>query len=153
MIDARGLVKRYGAKTAVDDLTFQVRPGVVTGFLGPNGSGKSTTMRLIIGLDAPTQGSVTVNGKAYAGHRAPLREVGSLLEAKAVHGGRSARNHLLALGATVGVHGEPGRSYTLESSDDLIHWTPIRTNPAPYMHTDPAGGNVFRRFYRTKESR
>ena len=99
MIEARGLTKRYGAKLAVDDLTFTVRPGVVTGFLGPNGAGKSTTMRMIIGLDAPTSGRVTVNGKPYAQHSRPLHEVGALLEARAVHTGRSARNHLLALAA------------------------------------------------------
>jgi ABC-2 type transport system ATP-binding protein len=100
MIEATRLTKRYGARTAVDDLSFTVAPGVVTGFLGPNGAGKSTTMRLILGLDRPTAGSVTVNGKHYADHRAPLHEVGALLEARAFHTGRSARNHLLALAAT-----------------------------------------------------
>ncbi|MBC7724979.1 MAG: ATP-binding cassette domain-containing protein [Burkholderiaceae bacterium] len=100
MIEAHGLTKRYGSKNAVDDVSFTVRPGLVTGFLGPNGAGKSTTMRLIVGLDRPTSGSVTVNGQAYAAHRAPLREVGALLDAKAVHTGRSAYNHLLAIGAT-----------------------------------------------------
>ena len=103
MIEARGLVKRYGDKTAVDDLSFDVQPGIVTGFLGPNGAGKSTTMRMIIGLDAPTRGTVTVNGRRYSEHRAPLHEVGALLEARAVHVGRSARNHLLALAATTGI--------------------------------------------------
>jgi ABC-2 type transport system ATP-binding protein len=103
MIEARALVKKYGAKTAVDDLTFTVRPGVVTGFLGPNGAGKSTTMRMILGLDAPTTGEVTVNGKHYAEHAAPLHEVGALLEAKAVHTGRSAYHHLLALALTTGI--------------------------------------------------
>ncbi|MGC3863011.1 ABC transporter ATP-binding protein [Micromonospora chersina] len=103
MIDVTGLSKRYGDKLAVDSLTFQVRPGAVTGFLGPNGAGKSTTMRMILGLDAPTTGSATVNGRRYADHPAPLREIGALLEAKAVHTGRSARNHLLALAATHGI--------------------------------------------------
>jgi ABC-2 type transport system ATP-binding protein len=103
MIEARGLVKRYGDKTAVDDLSFDVKPGIVTGFLGPNGAGKSTTMRMIIGLDAPTRGTVTVNGRRYSEHRAPLHEVGALLEARAVHVGRSARNHLLSLAATTGI--------------------------------------------------
>jgi ABC-2 type transport system ATP-binding protein len=103
MIEARGLTKRYGDKLAVDDLTFTVRPGVVTGFLGPNGAGKSTTIRMIIGLDAPTAGSVTVNGRPLAEHAAPLREVGALLEARPVHTGRTARNHLLALAATTGI--------------------------------------------------
>ncbi|MDQ1705870.1 MAG: type transport system ATP-binding protein [Frankiaceae bacterium] len=103
MIEARGLTKRYGAKLAVDDVTFTVQPGVVTGFLGPNGAGKSTTMRMIIGLDAPTAGTVTVGGKPYRDHPAPLHEVGALLEARAVHTGRSAYNHLLALAQTSGI--------------------------------------------------
>jgi ABC-2 type transport system ATP-binding protein len=106
MIEARGLTKDYGDKRAVDDLSFTVEPGVVTGFLGPNGSGKSTTMRLILGLDAPTSGSVTVNGKSYREHAAPLHEAGALLEARSVHTGRSAYNHLLALAQT---HGIPRR--------------------------------------------
>jgi ABC-2 type transport system ATP-binding protein len=103
MIEARDLSKRYGDKLAVDDLTFTVRPGMVTGFLGPNGAGKSTTMRMILGLDRPTNGSVTVNGKAYRDHAAPLREVGAILEARAIHTGRSAYMHLLALGQTHGI--------------------------------------------------
>jgi ABC-2 type transport system ATP-binding protein len=103
MIEAHGLTKRYGDKLAVDDLSFTVPPGVVTGFLGPNGAGKSTTMRMIVGLDAPTAGTVTVNGKRYAEHRAPLHEVGALLEARAVHTGRSAENHLRAMAATTGI--------------------------------------------------
>ena len=106
MIEAQSLSKNYGEKRAVDDLSFVVRPGVVTGFLGPNGSGKSTTMRLILGLDAPTAGLVTVNGKAYRKHVAPLHEVGALLEARSVHTGRSAQNHLLAVAQT---HGIPKR--------------------------------------------
>jgi ABC-2 type transport system ATP-binding protein len=100
MIEARHLTKRFGPKTAVDDLTFSVVPGVVTGFLGPNGSGKSTTMRMIVGLDLPTGGAAKVNGRRYADHPAPLHEVGALLEARAVHTGRTAENHLLALAAT-----------------------------------------------------
>jgi ABC-2 type transport system ATP-binding protein len=103
MINARALTKRYGEKTAVADLSFTVRPGLVTGFLGPNGAGKSTTMRMILGLDVPTSGQVTVNGKPYAAHRAPLHEVGAMLEARSVHTGRSAFNHLLALAATTGI--------------------------------------------------
>src|SRR5438067_5332732 len=103
MIEARGLTKRYGDKVAVDDLSFTVQPGMVTGFLGPNGAGKSTTMRMILGLDAPTAGRVTVNGKPFAEHARPLREVGALLEARAIHTGRSARNHLLAMAATAGI--------------------------------------------------
>jgi ABC-2 type transport system ATP-binding protein len=100
MIEARSLTKRYGARTAVDGIDFMVRPGLVTGFLGPNGAGKSTTMRMIMGLDHPSAGSVTVNGRQYAQHRAPLRQVGALLDAKAVHPGRSARSHLRAVAAT-----------------------------------------------------
>jgi len=103
MIEAQGLTKRYGSKTAVDDVTFTVHPGRVTGFLGPNGAGKSTTMRMIAGLDRPSDGTVTINGRRYAQHRAPLREVGALLDAQAVHTGRSAYNHLLAMGATHGI--------------------------------------------------
>ena len=103
MIEARNLAKRYGNKLAVSDLSFTVKPGIVTGFLGPNGAGKSTTMRLIVGLDAPTDGEVTVNGRHYADFQAPLHEVGLLLEARAVHGGRSAYNHLLALAQTHGI--------------------------------------------------
>jgi ABC-2 type transport system ATP-binding protein len=97
MIEARGLTKRYGSTLAVDDLSFTVQPGVVTGFLGPNGAGKSTTMRMALGLDMPTSGSVTVNGTPYGEHRWPLREVGALLDAKAIHGGRSAYHHLLCV--------------------------------------------------------
>ena len=103
MIEAVGLTKRYGQKLAVDDVSFTVKPGMVTGFLGPNGAGKSTTMRLIVGLDRPTSGTVTVNGANYVNLRAPLREVGVLLDAKAVHTGRTAENHLLALAATSGI--------------------------------------------------
>ncbi|SEG28627.1 ABC-2 type transport system ATP-binding protein [Actinacidiphila yanglinensis] len=103
MIEAHALSKRYGERVAVSDLSFTVRPGAVTGFLGPNGAGKSTTMRMILGLDAPTSGQVTVNGRRYADHPAPLHEVGAMLEARAIHTGRSARNHLLALAATTGI--------------------------------------------------
>ncbi|MFF4345483.1 ABC transporter ATP-binding protein [Kitasatospora sp. NPDC001540] len=103
MIEAQQLTKRYGEKTAVDGLDFTVRPGSVTGFLGPNGAGKSTTMRMIVGLDAPTAGSVRVNGRRYAEHAAPLQEVGALLEAKSIHPGRSALHHLTALAHTHGI--------------------------------------------------
>jgi len=103
MIELQQLSKRYGDKVAVDGISAVVRPGVVTGFLGPNGAGKSTTMRMIVGLDRPTAGAALVNGRPYAKSPAPLAEVGALLDAKGVDGGRSARNHLLALGATVGV--------------------------------------------------
>ncbi|MFK3730894.1 ATP-binding cassette domain-containing protein [Streptomyces sp. NPDC088090] len=103
MIEAVGLTKRYGAKTAVYNLSFQVRPGVVTGFLGPNGSGKSTTMRMILGLDAPTAGRVTIGGHPFRQLPNAPRQVGALLDAKAVHGGRSARNHLLSLAQLAGI--------------------------------------------------
>ncbi|HUX69842.1 MAG TPA: ATP-binding cassette domain-containing protein [Cellulomonadaceae bacterium] len=102
MIEAHELSKRYGETLAVDRLTFAAAPGHVTGFLGPNGAGKSTTMRMILGLDAPTGGSVTVNGTAYREHRFPLHEVGALLEAKAIHPGRSSYNHLLAVAQSNG---------------------------------------------------
>ncbi len=103
MIEARGLTKRYGATLAVADLSFDVLPGRVTGFLGPNGAGKSTTMRMILGLDRPTRGTVTVLGRPYGEHYRPLHEVGAVLEARAVHGGRSAYNHLLALAQSNGI--------------------------------------------------
>ena len=100
MISARALTKSYGSTRAVDDLSFEVRPGVVTGFLGPNGSGKSTTMRMVMGLDRPDSGTVTIGGRRFHDLRWPLREVGALLEAKAIHPGRSATNHLLAMAQT-----------------------------------------------------
>ncbi|MEU8962850.1 ABC transporter ATP-binding protein [Streptomyces sp. NPDC048491] len=103
MIEAVGLTKRYGAKTAVHNLSFQVRPGTVTGFLGPNGSGKSTTMRMILGLDRPTSGHVTIGGHPFRGLPNAPRQVGALLDAKAVHGGRSARSHLLSLAQLAGI--------------------------------------------------
>jgi len=106
MIEAQQLTKRYGEKTAVDRLDFVVRPGTVTGFLGPNGAGKSTTMRMIVGLDAPSGGSVTVNGKRYDRHLAPLHEIGALLEARSIHPGRSAFDHLMVQAHT---HGIPRR--------------------------------------------
>jgi ABC-2 type transport system ATP-binding protein len=103
VIEVQGLTKRYGGKVAVDDLSFTVRPGVVTGFLGPNGAGKSTTMRMILGLDRPTSGTALVDGQPYRELRAPARHLGALLEARSIHSGRSARNHLLALAQTHGV--------------------------------------------------
>jgi ABC-2 type transport system ATP-binding protein len=103
MIEVRGLTKNYGDKLAVDDLTFTVRPGIVTGFLGPNGAGKSTTMRMILGLDAPTRGTATVNGRPFRDYSDPLHEAGALLEAKPAHPGRSAYHHLLAIAQTSGI--------------------------------------------------
>lgn len=117
MIVAEHLTKRYGDKTAVDDVSFTVAPGRVTGFLGPNGAGKSTTMRMIVGLDRPSTGSVTVGGQDYRRLRSPLTEVGVLLDAKAIHTGRSARNHLRAMAATHGI----GRSRV----DEVIELTGI----------------------------
>ena len=119
MIEAHGLTKQYGDKTAVDGATFTVSPGAVTGFLGPNGAGKSTTMRMIVGLDRPTSGTVTVNGKRYAEHRSPLGEVGVLLDAKAVHTGRDARHHLLAMAATHGI--------ARRRVEDVIEMTGLRS--------------------------
>lgn len=119
MIEAHGLTKWYGPTTAVDHMEFTVQPGKVTGFLGPNGAGKSTTMRMIVGLDRPSEGVVTVNGRRYAEHRAPLREVGALLDAKAVHTGRTARNHLRATAAT---HAIPTKRV-----DEVIEMTGLHT--------------------------
>src|SRR6201986_1520785 len=103
MIEITELTKRYGTTTAVSDLTFTVEPGTVTGFLGPNGAGKSTTMRMILGLDEPTSGSVTVNGRPPRAHAAPLRELGGMLDPRAVHPSRSAYHPLLALAQTSGI--------------------------------------------------
>jgi ABC-2 type transport system ATP-binding protein len=118
MIEAQQLTKRYGEKTAVDRVDFVVKPGAVTGFLGPNGAGKSTTMRMVIGLDAPTSGSVSVNGRRYARHTAPLHEVGALLEARSIHPGRSAFDHLMGLAYT---HGIPRRRV-----DEVIEMTGLQ---------------------------
>jgi ABC-2 type transport system ATP-binding protein len=115
MIEAHDLTKHYGDKVAVDHVSFTIAPGSVTGFLGPNGAGKSTTMRMVVGLDRPTAGTVTVNGKPYAKHRSPLSEVGVLLDAKAVHTGRSARSHLRTMAAT---HNIPTRRV-----DEVIEMT------------------------------
>ena len=103
MIEVEGLTKQYGSVRAVDDLTFSVQPGAVTGFLGPNGAGKSTTMRMILGLDKPTAGTARINGQHYSEFKEPLREVGALLDAKAVHPNRSARNHLKWLAHANGI--------------------------------------------------
>ncbi|HLF41561.1 MAG TPA: ATP-binding cassette domain-containing protein, partial [Acidimicrobiia bacterium] len=103
MIEAHGLTKRYGSTTAVDSLSFEVRPGRVTGFLGPNGAGKSTTLRMVMGLDAPTQGTVTIKGRPYGSLHRPLFEVGAMLEATAIHDGRSAYNHLLCIARSNGI--------------------------------------------------
>jgi ABC-2 type transport system ATP-binding protein len=115
MIEARSLTKKYGDKVAVDDLSFTVKPGTVTGFLGPNGAGKSTTMRMMLGLDHPTRGAALINGKPYTSARSPLREVGALLDAKDVHGGRTARAHLKSLAQSNGL--------PLRRVDDVLELT------------------------------
>ncbi|MFS8198864.1 ABC transporter ATP-binding protein [Streptomyces sp. CWNU-52B] len=103
MIELEGLTKRYGEKVAVNHLTFAVRPGIVTGFLGPNGAGKSTTMRMMLGLDRPTAGDVRIDGQHYDRLKDPLKYIGALLDAKGMHGGRSAQNHLLCLAQSNGI--------------------------------------------------
>jgi ABC-2 type transport system ATP-binding protein len=157
MIQAENLTKDYGDKRAVNDISFDVRPGIVTGFLGPNGSGKSTTMRLILGLDAPTAGDVRVNGKHYRDHAAPLHEVGALLEARSVHTGRSAYNHLLALAQThgisrsrvdelidlVGLHDVARKragQFSLGMGQRLGIATALLGDPATIMLDEPANG-------------
>lgn len=114
MIEAHQLTKCDGDTTAVEDLSLTVRPGIVTGFLGPNGAGRPTTMRIILGLDAPTSGSVTVNGRGYVDHPAPLHRVGALLDANVVHTGRSA-DHLRVMAATTGI-----RSRSRRGSSNLV---------------------------------
>ncbi len=157
MIEARGLSKRYGDKAAVDHLSFTVRPGRVTGFLGPNGAGKTTTMRLILGLDYPTAGTVTVNGTRFRELSGPMREVGALLDAKAVHGGRSARSHLLALAQTNGISrrrvdevlgivglanvaGQRSRGFSLGMSQRLGIAAALLGDPEILMFDEPVNG-------------
>jgi ABC-2 type transport system ATP-binding protein len=157
MIEVRDLTKRFGNKVAVDHLSFSVEPGRVTGFLGPNGAGKSTTMRVILGLDHPTSGSATIFGRAYADLANPLRTVGALLEAKSVHGGRSARNHLLVLAQTQGlpasrvdemldlvglrdVAGKRARSYSLGMSQRLGVAAALLGDPQVLLLDEPVNG-------------
>jgi ABC-2 type transport system ATP-binding protein len=157
MIELRHLTKTYGDKKAVDGITATIRPGVVTGFLGPNGAGKSTTMRMILGLDRPTSGTALVNGRPYVSAGAPLAEVGALLDAKAVDGGRSARNHLLALGATVGigrrrvdevlesvglseVAHRPAKSFSLGMGQRLGIAAALLADPAVLLLDEPVNG-------------
>jgi ABC-2 type transport system ATP-binding protein len=157
MIEVRGLTKRYGAKTAVDNLTFGIEPGKVTGFLGPNGAGKTTTMRCILGLDYPDEGTVSVDGKSYPDLAYPMREVGALLEAKAVHGGRSAYNHLLCLAQTntlprrrvgevlelVGlaeVAGKRSKGFSLGMSQRLGIAATLLGDPKVLMFDEPVNG-------------
>ena len=157
MIEARGLTKRYGDTLAVDNLSFSVEPGKITGFLGPNGAGKTTTMRLILGLDHPTSGTVTVNGQPFARLAHPMREVGALLDAKAVHGGRSAYNHLLCLAETnnlprrrvdevlalVGlseVAGKRSKGFSLGMGQRLGIAAALLGDPAILMFDEPVNG-------------
>jgi ABC-2 type transport system ATP-binding protein len=157
VIEARGLTKRFGSTLAVDDLSFTVRPGVVTGFLGPNGAGKSTTMRMVLGLDRPTAGDALVSGHRYAQSSAPLREVGALLDARDVHGGRSARSHLKALAQSngipvrrvgevldlVGLGGVAGkrvRGFSLGMSQRLGIAATLLGDPPVLMYDEPVNG-------------
>jgi ABC-2 type transport system ATP-binding protein len=157
MIEARGLTKRFGDKLAVDQLSFTVEPGRITGFLGPNGAGKTTTMRLILGLDHPTRGSVTVNGREFPRSANPMREVGALLDAKAMHGGRSAYNHLLCLAQTnslprrrvgevldlVGlteVAGKRSKGFSLGMGQRLGIAAALLGDPAILMFDEPVNG-------------
>lgn len=157
MIEVHDLTKVYGDAVAVDHLSFTVRPGVVTGFLGPNGAGKSTTMRMVLGLDRPTAGTATVNGRRYADSPAPLAEVGALLDARAVDGGRSARDHLRAVGATVGVGrrrvdevldlvgladvaGKRAGGFSLGMGQRLGIATALLADPAVLMLDEPVNG-------------
>ena len=157
MIEARGLTKRFGDKLAVDQLSFTVEPGRITGFLGPNGAGKTSTMRLILGLDHPTGGSVTVNGREFPHSASPMREVGALLDAKAVHGGRSAHNHLLCLAQTNGlprrrvgevldlvglteVAGKRSKGFSLGMGQRLGIAAALLGDPAILMFDEPVNG-------------
>ena len=157
MIEVRGLSKRYGEKLAVNNLSFDVVPGKVTGFLGPNGAGKTTTMRLMLGLDYPNAGTVTIDGKRYASMAYPMREVGALLDAKAVHGGRSAYNHLLCLAQTNGlprrrvgevldlvglteVAGKRSKGFSLGMGQRLGIAAALLGDPAILMFDEPVNG-------------
>jgi len=157
MIEARGLTKRFGDKLAVDQLSFTVEPGRITGFLGPNGAGKTTTMRLILGLDRATRGSVSVNGREFSHSASPMREVGALLDAKAMHGGRSAYNHLLCLAQTNGlprrrvgevldlvglteVAGKRSKGFSLGMGQRLGIAAALLGDPAILMFDEPVNG-------------
>ena len=157
MIEARGLTKRFGDKLAVDQLSFTVEPGRITGFLGPNGAGKTTTMRLILGLDHATGGSVSVNGREFPRSAGPMREVGALLDAKAMHGGRSAYNHLLCLAQTNGlprrrvgevldlvglteVAGKRSKGFSLGMGQRLGIAAALLGDPAILMFDEPVNG-------------
>ena len=157
MIEVQQLTKRYGDVVAVDHIDFTVRPGIVTGYLGPNGAGKSTTMRMILGLDRPTSGRALVDGRSYVTSTAPIAEIGALLDAKAVDKRRSARNHLLALGATVGIGGsrvdellevvglthvanKPAGSFSLGMGQRLGIASALLADPSVVMLDEPVNG-------------
>lgn len=157
VIEVVDLTKRYGLTTAVDGLSFTARAGVVTGFLGPNGAGKSTTMRVILGLDGPTSGRATVNGRPLGGHPAPLAEIGALLDARAVHPRRSARNHLRGLAATTGISarrvdevlgmvgldavaGRPAGGFSLGMAQRLGIASALLGDPETVMLDEPVNG-------------
>lgn len=157
MIEVQGLTKKFGTTTAVDDLSFTVRPGVVTGFLGPNGAGKSTTMRLVLGLDKPTAGTALVNGRPFRTASCPMQEVGALLDAKDVHGGRTARDHLLALARSNGlpdrrvdevleltgitsVAGKRIKGFSLGMSQRLGIAATLLGDPSVLMYDEPVNG-------------
>ena len=157
MIAVHGLTKRYGSTQAVSDLSFRIRRGVVTGFLGPNGAGKTTTMRLILGLDRPSTGNVTINGKPHQQSAAPMHEVGALLDARAVHGGRSARSHLLCLAQTnripasrvdevlgivglAGVDRKRSKGFSLGMSQRLGIAAALLGDPEMLMFDEPVNG-------------
>src|ERR1700751_2551524 len=149
MIQAHGLVKRYGSPMAVNDLSFSIRPGLVTGFLGPNGAGKTTTMRMILGLDAPTQGSVTVGGRSYRDLPAPMREGGALLDAKALHRGPRARSNGIPRRRveevlhTVGLEGVARRrakGFSLGMSQRLGIASALLGDPAVLIFDEPVKG-------------
>ena len=161
MIEIHELTKRYGPTIAVSDLTFTVRPGTVTGFLGPNGAGKSTTMRMILGLDEPTSGSVTVNGRPPRAHAAPLHEVGGMLDPRAVHPSRSAYHHLLALAQTTGIRrsrvdevidavglrsvaGRPAGKFSLGMAQRLGIAAALLGDPATVVLDEPGTGSTSR---------
>jgi ABC-2 type transport system ATP-binding protein len=157
MIEAEGLSKRYGDTLAVDSLSFSVAPGKITGFLGPNGAGKTTTMRLILGLDRPTAGQVTINGKPFNQASQPMRQVGALLDAKAMHGGRSAYNHLLCVAQSnnlprrrvddvlslvglTGVAGKRSRGFSLGMGQRLGIAAALLGDPQILMFDEPVNG-------------
>jgi ABC-2 type transport system ATP-binding protein len=139
MIEAHGLVKRYGSTTAADDLSFCTRPGMVTGFLGPNGAGKTTTIRMVLGLDAPTQGSATVGGRSYRDLPEPMREVGAILDAKALHGGRRV-DEVLDIVGLEGVARRRAKGFSLGMGQQLGIASALLGDPALLIFDEPVNG-------------